>query len=138
MSEADDILAAVRGWVEKAEEDLVVAEQILTVSERCPLGPISFHAQQCVEKYIKAFLVLKGIDFPRTHDIAKLVALLPAPARPPLTPDEQKNLTRYAAVVLYPEEPLPLTRADAEEAVSAARKVREALRALLPGEAMGR
>jgi HEPN domain-containing protein len=32
----------------------------------------TFHAQQCVEKYLKALLVAPGLAFPRTHDLTAL------------------------------------------------------------------
>ena len=35
---------------------------------------VGYHAQQAVEKAIKAVLVLCGIDFPRTHDLDFLLA----------------------------------------------------------------
>ncbi|MGH7587478.1 MAG: HEPN domain-containing protein [Gemmatimonadota bacterium] len=35
-----------------------------------------FHAQQAVEKAIKAWLSLLGLAYPRTHDLEALVALL--------------------------------------------------------------
>ena len=34
---------------------------------------IAFHCQQAVEKYLKALLVRHQIEFPKTHDIAKLL-----------------------------------------------------------------
>ncbi len=36
----------------------------------------SFHAQQAVEKVLKAWCSLKGIGYPRTHDIERLFKLL--------------------------------------------------------------
>jgi HEPN domain-containing protein len=36
----------------------------------------SFHAQQAVEKVLKAWCSLKGIRYPRTHDIERLFQLL--------------------------------------------------------------
>jgi len=35
-----------------------------------------FHAQQAIEKSLKAWLVLLSIDFPLTHDLSRLIALL--------------------------------------------------------------
>ena len=35
-----------------------------------------FHAQQAVEKAVKAWLSLLGLTYPRTHDLEALVALL--------------------------------------------------------------
>ena len=66
-------IAVARQWIAKAENDLKNAAHTLRMDRGCPTDTVGFHAQQCVEKYIKAFLVLKGIDFPRTHDIERLV-----------------------------------------------------------------
>jgi HEPN domain-containing protein len=34
---------------------------------------VGFHSQQCIEKYLKAFLVLRKVDFPKTHDLIELL-----------------------------------------------------------------
>ncbi len=43
-------------WVAKAEGDLRAAAQILKIEKDCPTETVVFHAQQCVEKYLKAVL----------------------------------------------------------------------------------
>ena len=73
MHENDRVLWVVREWVQKAENDLKNAVNTLKMGEDCPTDTVCFHAQQCVEKYLKAFLVSRDIDFPRTHDIGDLV-----------------------------------------------------------------
>ena len=105
--------AIAREWIIKAENDLKTASYILKMSRGCPTDTVCFHAQQCVEKYIKAFLVVKGIDFPRTHDIEHLVSLLPENIWLRLSIEEQRRLTAYATVTRYPGdyEPIPLTEA---------------------------
>ncbi|MBM4027767.1 MAG: HEPN domain-containing protein [Planctomycetes bacterium] len=35
-----------------------------------------FHLQQAVEKSLKAWLALKGMDYPKTHDLSLLLRLL--------------------------------------------------------------
>ena len=35
-----------------------------------------FHAQQAVEKALKAWLALSGVEYPRTHDISLLLSVL--------------------------------------------------------------
>jgi len=35
-----------------------------------------FHAQQAVEKTLKAWLALLGVEYPRTHDISLLLSVL--------------------------------------------------------------
>jgi len=65
MHENDRVLWVVREWVQKAENDLKNAVKTLKMGEGCPTDTVCFHAQQCVEKYLKAFLVSRDIDFPR-------------------------------------------------------------------------
>ena len=77
MRENSQALTVVREWVAKADNDLKTAVHTLKLGQECPTDTVCFHAQQCVEKYLKAYLVLQGVDFPKTHDIERLVALLP-------------------------------------------------------------
>jgi len=35
-----------------------------------------FHAQQAIEKSLKAWLALHAVEFPHTHDLSRLMALL--------------------------------------------------------------
>ncbi|MBI4430288.1 MAG: HEPN domain-containing protein [Candidatus Omnitrophica bacterium] len=118
--------------MEKAEEDFRNAEHTLTLKENCPLNTVCFHAQQCVEKYLKALLVSKGIDFPKTHNIAELVALLPTDIRIPLSAEEQEQLTDYATFTRYTGDWEPATRLEAEISMTVARKARETIKNYLP------
>lgn len=135
MLEADDTLEVVRGWVVKAENDLKNASHTLKIKEHCPTDTVCFHAQQCVEKYIKAVLTLKGIDFPRTHDIGALIRKLPARIRPLLNDEEERRLTDYATVTRYPGDYEHIPVNEARKAVKIARRVRRELRKALPKKA---
>jgi HEPN domain-containing protein len=137
MPEDDHILAIVREWVDKAESDLKVAAHTLKLGKACPADMVCFHAQQCVEKYLKALLTLRKIDFPKTHDIAELIAFLPARSRPVLAVDEQRRLTSYATVTRYPGHYEPIEPIEARRAVALARRVRREVRRLLPRKALG-
>lgn len=46
----------------QAKNDLTNAAHVLKLAAACPTDTVCFHAQQCVEKYLKALLVLDGID----------------------------------------------------------------------------
>lgn len=68
-------------WIEKAEEDFVVAEWIT----KAPVGSaaaVGFHCQQCIEKYLKGILAEHTVAFAKTHDLLALVATLPEQAKP--------------------------------------------------------
>lgn len=59
-------------WLEKAKEDLQLVENEIKMEE--PLyNTISFHIQQFVEKYLKAFLISRSIIPERTHNIDLLL-----------------------------------------------------------------
>lgn len=57
-------------WVEKAEEDYRVSKILLSAGEFS--SSIAFHAQQCAEKYLKAFLANFDVPPPRTHNLRAL------------------------------------------------------------------
>jgi HEPN domain-containing protein len=101
-----------------------------------PPAVACFHAQQCVEKYVKGVLTLRGIDFPKTHDIENVVARLPDAASVGLSIAEQRRLTDYATVTRYPGDYEPITAEEARAAVEMARRARASLRTLLPPEVL--
>jgi len=124
----------VRQWVEKVEEDLLTAEHTLTLGNRCPFPIVCFHAQQCAEKYIKALLVQHSVPFPKTHDLPELLLLVPREVGLEITVSDVAVLNRYAIETRYPGNWEPIAQTDADEAVTFARKVREAIRHHLPKE----
>ena len=127
-----DVLAVILQWVEKAEHDLTTASYTLRLRANCPTDTVCFHAQQCVEKYLKALLVLNDADFGRTHHISALLSLLPSSIRPQMTPEEQERFTEYAVTTRYPGDYDPITREEAKQAVQIARRVRNQVRRRLP------
>lgn len=52
------------------------AALILAHAENPQKEAAGFHLQQSVEKCLKAWLALRGIDYPRTHDLSVLLGLL--------------------------------------------------------------
>ena len=134
MHGPDPGLRIVGEWVEKAEEDLKVTTITLRARKEAPLGAVCFHAQQCIEKYLKALLVARRVDFPKTHDIGELLVAIGRPIGITLPMEEQRRLTAYATVTRYPGSSRPITLPEARKAVALARKVRRAVRMRLPKE----
>jgi HEPN domain-containing protein len=133
MNDRPETSSSGRQWVEKAEHDLINAEHTLTLEKNCPFDTVCFHAQQCAEKYLKAFLVQESITFPKTHDLRVLMQLIPSSlSLLGLDIAEILPLNRYTIEARYPGEWEPITREEAERAVATAKKVREAIRAQLP------
>lgn len=76
-------------------------------------GAVGFHAQQAVEKALKAAIVLAELELPRSHDLEMLAEQ--AAARAPL-PDELAGvdwLTPWAVALRYDEPATALDRAAA-------------------------
>jgi HEPN domain-containing protein len=138
MPAPNALIAVIREWVVKAEHDLTAAARILKLPEDCPTDTVCFHAQQCVEKYIKALLIFTGVAFPKTHEIAVLRALLPAKLRPKLDGKTQNRLTDYAAALRYPGAGPDVPLTEARKAVAIARRVRREVRSHLPPAALRR
>jgi len=63
-------------WVAKAEGDFVTARREISAIEYPNYDAVCFHAQQCVEKYLKARLVAAGRPFPKIHDLSALLNLV--------------------------------------------------------------
>ena len=62
----------VRGWVRKARSDLLA---MAASRQAGALDACCFHAQQATEKLLKAYLIEKDIEFPFTHNLARLIGL---------------------------------------------------------------
>jgi HEPN domain-containing protein len=131
MPARDKPTVVAREWIVKAENDLKNAAHTLKLGADCPTDTVCFHSQQCVEKYLKAALVILEIAFPRTHDIELLIGLLPKHVQISLTVEQQRRLTECATVMRYPGPYAPATLTEAKEAVKLARRVRREIRKLL-------
>ena len=138
MSRDEATATVVREWLIKAENDLKNAAHTLKMGVDCPTDTVCFHAHQCAEKYLKALLVMLGVDFPKTHSIEDLVAHVPDHLRPGIAADDQDRLTDYATVTRYPGDYEEIPLAEARRAVTLARRVRAHVRKLLPKSVVGR
>jgi len=99
-------------WLARAEHDLRVAEFLLTMPEPPPES-IGFHAQQCAEKVLKAYLTLRRVRFERRHDLNYLIDLCtPLDSAFDQLRSEADELTPYAVEYRYPDA-LPLLSLDA-------------------------
>ena len=102
-------------WLRHARSDLALASARNT--PEILLESLCFHAQQAVEKALKAVLVAHGISFPRTHNIGVLLDLLPVPLQPSATIQAADILTDYAVSSRYPGDVEPVSEAEYQEAL---------------------
>ena len=122
----------INEWLRKADTDMAVAERLL--SDGIPFcSVVAFHCQQAAEKYLKALLTCWGIEFPKTHVLANLIALIEARNAALATSLlDTIVLTPYGVELRYPGDRPDATLAEAREAVKLARLVRDKVLPLLP------
>jgi HEPN domain-containing protein len=131
MNIEQPILAQVRKWIDFAEEDLRLARYSLTLESNCPYRLTAYHARQCAEKYLKAFLVMHKIDFPYTHSIIRLLEICSDIKEfPELKVAEE--LTPYAITSRYPGEDELVVKEEATHAIRLAELVKEIIKKELP------
>ncbi|MBI2843563.1 MAG: HEPN domain-containing protein [Armatimonadetes bacterium] len=108
-------------WLRYARSDLAVA--IESHSPKVLLAALCFHAQQSVERSIKAVLVRRRVHFPFTHNIGDLVEILRRSGIPVPAELEESGAPRsYTEECLYPGYP-EVTDSDYRKAIQVAEKV---------------
>ena len=119
-----------REWVNKAEGDFATASREMRARNAPNYDAACFHAQQCIEKYLKALLQEAGVSFGRTHNLDSLVLplLRSHPQWSALRP-ALRELSAYAVQTRYPGE--SSDKDMAQEAYSHCRKARAQFRVAL-------
>ena len=113
-------------WIQKAEGDHTIMHQNYRSSNPVH-DAICFHAQQCIEKYLKAWLQEANIPFTRTHDLERLLNLIT-----PTLPDWKiwqanfSTISEHAVDFRYPGK--AVTDVDAQHPVETCVRVRQAVR----------
>lgn len=117
-------------WLYKAEQDFHYAKVGMRQRQHPLYDGVCFHAQQCAEKYLKAFLVRHRIEFRKVHDLDELYRLCaPVDESFRLIFDPLMILNPYSVDIRYPG--ISATAQDAREAVAAMKQVRAFVRARL-------
>ena len=119
----------VREWIDKSEGDYLTATREVQ-ADPPNFDAVCFHAQQCVEKLMKAALIVRGQVPPKTHDLTVLSGLLASIDPQWNWPVEQlRLLSRSAVICRYPGE--SADREEAEAALEISKAMREHLLSLL-------
>jgi len=110
-------------WLVHAESDLRIAK----LGRKDPevlLNQIAFHAQQAVEKTLKAVLIQSQVNFPKTHDLKELLLLVQQTGRVwPSEFEKAKVLTPFAVQTRYPGYDAEITQSEVDEAIQLAERV---------------
>jgi HEPN domain-containing protein len=100
-------------FVSKAASDLAAARSLAADPEQSD-DVVGFHAQQAVEKPLKAVIAIRGLEIPRSHDIELLLRLLdPGDSTLPGELAEAGWLNPWAVTMRYDETIAALERGSA-------------------------
>jgi HEPN domain-containing protein len=100
--------AEARALLRAAGRDQKTVELLLQHPD-APISSVCFHAQQYMEKAMKAVLVSNAVIFRRTHDLEELADLLEQKEiDPPLPKDQLKRLNPFAVTIRYEDMELTL------------------------------
>ena len=129
----EEFIRKVRQWFDHADENLQLAVGAMNLpgKEGPPYRLIAYHAQQCAEKYLKAYLVYQRVDFPYTHNISILLELCSDYADWPNKLEDAEELTQYVITTRYPGEDTVVTKDEAQRAVEIAQRARKQVRSAL-------
>lgn len=117
------------GWLAKAESDLSAANWML--GSEGPFDTVCFHAQQAIEKALKAMLAFYAQPIPRSHDLDELQRLcLVIYSNSELAALDLTEATDFAVSLRYDIEFWP-EKSTAEKAVLLAIRVLEIIRAVM-------
>ena len=120
-------------WLAKADADLRACDELLSTAALSEIA--AFHAQQAAEKALKAFLVWNQVEFPKTHDIKRLLALCRSvDSGLAESLGDAAQLTPYGVEYRYPGEYPTVPAAAANDSVALARKVLAEVLRSLPDE----
>jgi HEPN domain-containing protein len=102
-SSGRDLPERSRVLLQKAEEDATAVRKFAGSPEIAE-SIIGFHAQQAVEKWLKAVLAARGVQYRPIHDLDRLIELLETEgAEVSLDRDRLAVLTQYAVPLRYDE-----------------------------------
>jgi HEPN domain-containing protein len=125
--------SAVPEWIAKAEGDWEAMQILLTRNTPGLRDAVVFHAQQCVEKLLKARLIQLGQTVDKIHDLAALSRQLEAvDGQWSWNGEELADLSSGAVLARYPG--FETSSEEQAELVEFASNLRQALRILLGSE----
>jgi HEPN domain-containing protein len=128
--------SAVPEWIAKAEGDWEALDILLSRNTPGLRDAVVFHAQQCVEKLLKARLIQLGQPVDKIHDLAALSRQLEAvDDQWSWDNEELSDLSAGAVLARYPG--FETSAEEQAELVELASNVRQVLRILLGSQQQG-
>ena len=112
-------------WLNKAREDFAFASSILP--DTLFYAQVCFHFQQAAEKFLKSYIIAKGLEFKKIHELRKLLKICET-ATPLFSNfrEEADFLSPFYIDTRYPVHwPAVVTKDEALKALDAALKIKD-------------
>ena len=114
-------------WIAKAEGDFITALMSYRARKNPNFDAACYHAQQCVEKYLKARLEEANQSIPKTHNLyALLTLILPFELSWNIMTVDLNILSAFAVAYRYPG--LTAAKIDAKDALTRCKSLRKLIR----------
>jgi HEPN domain-containing protein len=121
LKQHDEVYDSIVIWLSYAQEDFDTAQFLF--EKTGSTAHVCFHAQQAVEKALKAYIVsMTDDDIPRTHDLEILAEFISA-HNGEIIPEEILSPFRFYAVAIRYPQPRKPSHDEACEAIVLSRKV---------------
>jgi HEPN domain-containing protein len=117
----------ISDWLIVAQEDMLVADELLKV-ECVPTGAVTFHCQQAIEKYFKAFLLDNGWKLKKIHNLQTLYTEIKKIKDLSLDIDIITKIYDKYSETRYPDDYNPPTEEQAREFYKFALEVEEIIK----------
>ena len=120
MKEKDK--SSVQEWFIKGDHDIETAQYLFDNHRYTDI--IAVHIQQCIEKYLKGYLIYHGWKLKKTHDLQELVM---EASKLDKTFEEFEdpciNISRYYLDTRYPGFPTDYSKEEIKESLDDAKKI---------------
>lgn len=112
---------AVKLWIVKASHDLKIGKDEMNTDDPAT-DAVCFHMQQCVEKYLKAFMIYNGLEISKTHILSYLLekCITLDAEFTKFDKNEFHKLTEYAVALRYPDDFFMPSLEETKEAIKMA------------------
>lgn len=117
----------ILAWYEKADQDILAAE---IVADANPIlyDVAAFHAQQCAEKYLKAFIAFNEQFPPKVHNLAHLLDLTKNFDDSFEELREAESLSKYSVRSRYPDDFEIESKEEINDILKLAKRVKDFVR----------
>jgi HEPN domain-containing protein len=116
-------------WLRYARSDLALSRTPRT--SEILVETLCFHAQQAVEKSLKAILIYYSAEYSRTHNIRTLLEQLSLHCAIPESVSESAGLSDYAVAIRYPSTHELIDHSEYLDAVNTAQVVLDWAQAII-------